>query len=122
MHGFTTVSFPDLVSVHHRPWGSADGAIRGRTRLGQCAYITHYPLLWVMLRAGKLAYEKPRGIMGVAYLYGYVRAAVRRTERVDDRAYRRFTRRELRARMLSAVTSALPGRTGQASPSRSVAG
>jgi hypothetical protein len=103
MHGFTTVSFPDLVSMHHRPWGSADGAVRGRTRLGQCAYITHYPLWWVVLRAGKLAWERPRGVMGMAYLGGYVRAVLRRTERVNDAAYRRFTRRELRARVLHAM-------------------
>jgi poly-beta-1,6-N-acetyl-D-glucosamine synthase len=105
MRGFTTVSFTDIVSVHHRPWGSADGAIRGRMRLGQCAYITHYPLLWVGLRSVKLAWEKPRGRMGLAYLYGFLRAAARRIERVEDPAYRRFTRRELRARMRTAVTA-----------------
>ena len=49
----------------------------------------------------------PRGLSGVAYLYGYARAAVRRTERVDDPAYRRFARRELRSRMTHAVN---PGR------------
>lgn len=100
MHGFTTVSYPDLVSVHHRPWGSADGAIRGRLRLGECAHITHYPLHWVLLRAIKLAWGSPRGIDGLAYLYGYGRAWLQRTEQVDDRAYRRFTRRELRSRLV----------------------
>ncbi len=107
MRGFATVSFPDLVSVHHRPWGSADGAIRGRVRLGECAYITHYPLHWVLLRSVKLAWGSPRGSHGLAYLSGYVRAAVRRIERVEDRAYRRFTRRELRSRL---VRGALPSR------------
>jgi poly-beta-1,6-N-acetyl-D-glucosamine synthase len=105
MHGFRTISFADIVSVHHRPWGSADGAIRGRIRLGRCAYITYYPLVWVVLRALKLARQKPRGRMGLAYLYGYASAAARRIERVEDRAYRRFTRRELRARMLRGVTA-----------------
>jgi biofilm PGA synthesis N-glycosyltransferase PgaC len=106
MRGFTTISFTDLVSLHHRPWGSADGATRGRIRLGQCAYITHYPLTWVLLRSVKLAWGKPKGTHGAAYLYGYVQAAARRTERVEDRAYRRFTRRELRARMLGGVIPA----------------
>ena len=62
MCGFATVSFEDLVSVHHRPWGTADGALRGRARLGECAYITHYPPLWVTLRAVKLACGRPEGI------------------------------------------------------------
>ena len=64
MRGFTTVSFEDLVSVHHRPWGSADGALRGVTRLGECAYITHYPPTWVALRSLKLVARRPRGIAG----------------------------------------------------------
>jgi biofilm PGA synthesis N-glycosyltransferase PgaC len=106
MHGFSTMSFDDLVSVHHRPWGSADGAIRGRVRLGECAYITQYPPLWIALRSVKLGFsQKPRGIMGIAYVFGYVRAALRRRERVSDPAYRRFVRSELRGRMIQFATS-----------------
>jgi biofilm PGA synthesis N-glycosyltransferase PgaC len=105
MRGFETVSFIDLVSVHHRPWGSADGARRGRIRLGECAYITHYPLHWVLLRSLKLAVAVPRGQLGLAYLYGYGRAWARRVQRVEDRDYRRFTRRELRARIRAAALS-----------------
>ncbi|MGL1489009.1 hypothetical protein ACSTJG_24515, partial [Vibrio parahaemolyticus] len=87
--GFGTYSFTDLVSVHHKPIGSADGVVRGRARHGDCAYIAHYPLLWVTLRSFKVATNRPRVISGAAYFYGYVRAAARRTERVDDPAYRR---------------------------------
>jgi poly-beta-1,6-N-acetyl-D-glucosamine synthase len=106
MHGYRTVSFRDLTSVHHRPWGTADGAIRGRTRLGQCAYITHYPPLWVLLRSLKLTLERPHGVLGGAYLYGYARAFATRTERVADRRYRRFARRELNRRMARAALPA----------------
>jgi poly-beta-1,6-N-acetyl-D-glucosamine synthase len=104
MHGFRTVSFPDLVSVHHRPIATADGALRGRARYGECAYITHYPVGWVTLRAFKTACLRPRGLSGAAYLFGYARAAARGTERVDDPEYRRFARRELRGRMTRAVS------------------
>jgi poly-beta-1,6-N-acetyl-D-glucosamine synthase len=103
MHGFRTHSFTDLVSVHHKPIGSADGVVRGRARHGECAYIAHYPLLWVTLRSFKVATNRPRVISGAAYLYGYVRAAARRTERVNDPAYRRFTRRELHRRIVRVV-------------------
>ena len=105
MRGFATVSFTDLVSIHHRPWGTADGALRGRARLGECAYITHYPALWVTLRSLKVACNSPKGVSGVAFLFGYVRAALRRTERVEDPSYRRFTRRELRRRMARKIIS-----------------
>jgi poly-beta-1,6-N-acetyl-D-glucosamine synthase len=101
MHGFRTWSFPDLVSLHLRPWASADGTLRGRARHGECAYILHYGGLWVALRSLKVARSYPVGASGVAFLYGYVRSAWRGVERVPDADYRRFTRRELRARMVS---------------------
>jgi len=106
MRGFDTISFEDLVSVHHRRWGSADGVIRGRVRLGECAYITHYPPSWVALRSVKLACSRPYAQSGLAYLFGYIRAAALRTVRVEDSAYRRFTRRELRRRMMRGAIAA----------------
>jgi biofilm PGA synthesis N-glycosyltransferase PgaC len=100
MRGFRTQSFPDLVSIHHRPIASADGALRGHARHGECAYIAHYGLLWVTLRSFKVARRRPPVLSGAAFLYGYARAAMRRVERVPDPDYRRFARRELRTRML----------------------
>ncbi len=100
MRGFRTRSFTDLVSIHHRPLASADGALRGHARHGECAYIAHYGLLWVTLRSLKVARRRPPVLSGAAFLYGYARAAARRVERVPDPDYRRFTRRELRTRML----------------------
>ncbi|MBV9802220.1 MAG: glycosyltransferase family 2 protein [Solirubrobacterales bacterium] len=108
MRGFRTTSFEDLVSVHNRPWGSADGALRGVTRLGECAYITHYSPLWVAMRTVKLAARRPRGLQGAAYAFGYVRAFARRRQRVHDPEYRRFTRRELRQRLIDALTKRAP--------------
>lgn len=103
MHGYRTRAFPDLVALHHRPRASADGTLRGRARHGECAYIVHFTLPWVTLRAFKVALARPRGLSGVAFLYGYVRSAARRVPRVEDPAFRRFTRRELRGRMLGAL-------------------
>jgi len=99
MRGFATESFEDLVAVHHRPWGSADGAVRGRVRLGECAWVTHYPPSWVLLRSLRLACARPLGANGAAYLYGYAAAAARRRQRVEDPEFRRFARRELRQRL-----------------------
>ena len=109
MRGFRTRSFPELVAHHHRPWGSADGRLRGRARHGQCAYIVHFPLPWVTLRAFKVARARPRGLSGVAFLYGYLRSAVRRVPRVEDREFRIFVRRELRER----ARRKLAGRAGR---------
>ena len=100
MAGFRTLNFSELVCVHHRPIGSADGTLRGRARHGECAYIAHYGPLWVLLRSIKLARSRPLGLSGAWFLYGYLRSAVRRVERVPDPAFRRFARRELRQRIL----------------------
>lgn len=105
MRGFQTRNFTDLVSVHHRPIASADGRLRGRARHGECAYITHYGPLWVMLRALKVARSRPVGLSGMAFVYGYARAFARHVERVPDREYRRFTRRELYGRLFGAVSA-----------------
>ena len=103
MRGFRTHSYPELISTHHRASASADGILRGRARHGECAYINHYPFLWVALRSLKVARSRPVVASGVAFLVGYVRAAIRGTEQVPDRAYRDFTRRELRRRALAAL-------------------
>jgi biofilm PGA synthesis N-glycosyltransferase PgaC len=105
MRGFVTVSFEDLVAVHHRPWGSADGVLRGRRRLGECAWVTHYPPWWVLLRSLKLACGPPRFTGGAAYLGGYLAAAACGRERVADAEFRRFVRRELRERLLAGATA-----------------
>ncbi len=112
MHGFSTCSFPDPVAIHHRPFATRDGVLRGRARHGACAYIAHQSLPWVAARAVKVGRARPAGIGGGAFLYGYLRAAVDGTARVEDPALRRFVRRELRTRVWQAVA---PTRVGQAS-------
>lgn len=107
MYGFTTCSFSDLVSVHHRPVGTADGALRGHARHGECAYIAHYPLEFVAVRALRVGRRRPAVISGLALVYGFVRAAVRGVERVPDPEYRRFARRELRGRLVDALRTPL---------------
>lgn len=100
MRDFRTRSFPDLVGRHHRPVATASGALRGRARHGRCAWIAHFDLGWIALRSVKVGLRmRPRGISGLAFLYGYLEAAVRRVPRVEDREFRRFVRRELRGRM-----------------------
>jgi biofilm PGA synthesis N-glycosyltransferase PgaC len=101
MNGFTTMSLPGPVGEHLRPVGSSDGIVRGRARHGHVAYITHFPWYWVVGRSVKLACARPRVVSGVAFLWGYTRAAITRSVRVEDPAFRAFARRELRERTTS---------------------
>ncbi len=107
MNGYRTRTFPELVAIHHRPWASADGTLRGRARYGAAAYIARYPAYWVALRSLKMAAERPEGVSGLAFLYGYARASLRGTPRVEDESYRLAVRRETRDRLRAALPTTL---------------
>lgn len=102
MRGFETRSLPGVQARHHRPVATRGGALRGRARHGECAYILRYGFWWVALRSLKVATLRPRVLSGIAFLYGYLRAAFRRQGRVEDERYRRFVARELRGRVTAA--------------------
>jgi len=106
MKGFETRSLPQPEARHHRPVATRGGTLRGRARHGQCAYILRYGFWWVALRSLKVARLHPRGLSGLAFLYGYLRAALRREGRVEDESYRRFVAQELRDRVRAATDSA----------------
>jgi glycosyltransferase involved in cell wall biosynthesis len=98
MRGFETRSFAHAEALHHRRTGSADGSLRGHVRWGQGHWITHHGVAWTVLRAARITTSRPRGVSGLAYLYGYAQAAVRRVPRVEIEGYRRFVRAEQRRR------------------------
>jgi glycosyltransferase involved in cell wall biosynthesis len=104
MRGWRAWTFDDVVGRHNRPWASADGRLRGCARHGECAWILHYDPFWVTLRSAKVGRSSPPVVSGAAFLYGYVRAAVRGVPRVEDPEFRRFTRAELRSRMRRVVS------------------
>lgn len=106
MHGFHTRSIVGLVGKHHRPLASADGVLRGKVRYGETFYLLHFPLPWVLLRSVKTCAERPRGLSGIAFLSGYLKAAVTGAARVEDPTYRRWVRRELGARARAKVRHA----------------
>lgn len=108
MRGYATHSFVALVGRHHRPRASAAGRLRGHARHGECAYIVRYSAGWVGLRAFKMALERPFGVSGAAFLWGYASAALRRRPKVEDRDFERFTRRELRRRMCRPLSQLAP--------------
>lgn len=99
MRGYSTRSLPELTARHHRPVATRGGALRGRARHGQCAYILRYSPWWVTIRAFKVALQRPYGLSGIAFLYGYYRALLKAQPKVEDEAFKRFVRTELRARI-----------------------
>jgi hypothetical protein len=108
MRGFETRSFNGAKALHHRDTGSADGRLRGHARWGEAHWMLHHGPLWTLLRAAKVARARPRGAAGVAYLYGYARAAMRGVPRVEIEGYREFVRADQRRRMFRRLPRALP--------------
>jgi poly-beta-1,6-N-acetyl-D-glucosamine synthase len=108
MRGYRTRSFHNVRARHHRPWGSADGRLRGSARIGECAYIVQYSLPWVLLRTVKTCTARPYVLSGLWFLSGYLNARIHRRDRLEDDEFRRFVRRELRARLLPPVLRPRP--------------
>ena len=122
LHGYRTRSFGDLVAIHHRGWGSADGVLRGRRRFGRSLAAAGYPAWWVLIRAFAVAALPPRGISGVAFLAGYGSTRLRSAGSLRDAPYARQLRLDLRRRMRSRanvqVRSALVGHDDGNAPDR----
>jgi glycosyltransferase involved in cell wall biosynthesis len=100
MRGYSTRSVPEITARHHRPVATRGGALRGRARHGQCAYILRYGAWWVILRSFKVGMSRPYGLTGIAFLYGYFEALVKAQPKVEDERFKRFVRGELRGRLL----------------------
>lgn len=102
MRGYSTRSVAEIAARHHRPVATRGGALRGRARHGQCAYILRYSAWWVLLRSFKVALQRPYGLSGIAFLYGYFQALLKAHPKVEDDGFKRFVRGELRQRAFGA--------------------
>ncbi|HTV21935.1 MAG TPA: glycosyltransferase family A protein [Polyangiaceae bacterium] len=112
MRGYRTHTISWLIARHHRPTASADGLLRGRARHGHCGHIVGLTPTWVLARSFKVARERPRGLSGAAFLYGYAKATITRAPRVEDPEFRRFVRRELRHRTRGELSQRVPRSSG----------
>jgi len=101
MRGYGTRSLSNITARHHRPVATRGGALRGRARHGQCAYILRYDTWWVVLRSFKVALQRPYLLSGIAFLYGYLQALLKAQPKIEDERFRRFVRDELRTRALA---------------------
>jgi glycosyltransferase involved in cell wall biosynthesis len=96
--GWRTRTIVDLPFRHHRREGERDGAWRMRRDQGEAAHYVGYRLSYLLLRALHNARRHPSGL---ALVWGYLGAAARRAERLDDVAAREYVRSQQRLRNLS---------------------
>jgi hypothetical protein len=72
-------------------------------RGGATHYVLRFSLPWVLVKSLKFARMRPWGISGGAFLYGYLRAALTRSPRVEDDEYVAFVRADERRRLRRAL-------------------
>ena len=98
--GWRTTTFADVPVIQQRETGRRAGWWRDWAKNGRAAWFCGYHPLFVLARAGRVATMRPVGLKGVALLWGYVEAVVRRRPRVDDVELRRYTSRQQLRRLL----------------------
>ena len=76
--GWTTGHFPALHAKHHRPEGSAMGLLKTSAMHGEIHYVTAGDPLFLILKVLHRLTVAPFVFSGLALLFGYLRALVRR--------------------------------------------
>jgi biofilm PGA synthesis N-glycosyltransferase PgaC len=95
--GWRTRTILDLPFRHHRVEGERDGRWRAWNALGVCAYYMNYRPSYQLVRT---LHHLRRDPTAIGLLTGYLGGVIRRSERFDDPAVRRFLREKQRVRRL----------------------
>jgi glycosyltransferase involved in cell wall biosynthesis len=102
------VPFPEAPPVHLRPTGSHDGDLRGFRRRGVAAWGYGAHPLNVLASALVRMRHRPRLIGGLAYLGGWLEAALRRRPRAEPAVVSYMRERQLE-RLQASLTRLRPG-------------
>src|SRR2546430_2180634 len=114
MKGWTVRSFADKRFHHHRPLGTAEkGPVAALFSYGEKDYYLGGSPIWQLFRVAYRLTQRPRVVGGLALLFGYCWAALRRIERPVSPELMRFHRneqmRKLRRVLPSFMTLGAPG-------------
>ena len=114
MNGWTVRSFADKRFHHHRSMGTAErGAVAALFSYGEKDYYLGGSPIWQLCRVAYRLTKPPRLVGGLALLFGYTWAAVRRRERAVSPELMGFHRneqmRKLRRILPSFLTLRAPG-------------
>jgi biofilm PGA synthesis N-glycosyltransferase PgaC len=99
-NGWRTRSFKELLLVHHRPTGTADGFWRVLVKYGRANYICGYDPLFMLCKCLLRLPRKPWVVGGVVLMYGYVSGYLKKIPQIDDPKAIAYIRRQQRNRLL----------------------
>jgi glycosyltransferase involved in cell wall biosynthesis len=101
MKGWKTRSFTEMISVHHRNWGTAQcGPLRAIFNNGMRDYAQGNHPLWQFVRCIYQMRRKPVLVRGVILGTGYIWAGLRRKKRPVSREFVEFRQREQMQRLV----------------------
>ena len=100
MLGWTTLTFPDLKLVHHRPSGEAYGQWSNLIKNGRANYVAGYHPLFMFAKCVRRMFEKPYLIEGCGLWAGFMSGYLKRIPQVEDKEFIRYFRRQQMNRLL----------------------
>ena len=99
--GWTAKSIENIIFYHLRPEGRGTGMVKAAWEEGMCCYFMGYHPVFFFLRALKNMTKFPFFIYGGAMLYSHFRCALLKEERIADKGFIAFLRRNQLKRLLS---------------------
>jgi poly-beta-1,6-N-acetyl-D-glucosamine synthase len=100
MLGWQTRSFADLLVLHRRPTGDADGGWRNSVKDGIADYVVGYHPLFTLAKCLKRVFQPPILVGSGGLLYGFLGSYLKRVPRVDDPDLVKYVRGQQIRRML----------------------
>jgi glycosyltransferase involved in cell wall biosynthesis len=100
MLGWSTQTLPEMKVIHHRPTGAAYGTWKDRVKGGTANYISGYHPLFMVIKCMRRSIERPYLFGSLALLFGYLKARMNGTARVDDRALIHYFQQQQMRRLL----------------------
>ncbi len=100
MLGWKTYSFPDIMLVHHRRTGAADGAWNNAFKNGLANYISGYHPLFMLVKCLRRALLRFPRLEALGIFSGYLSGYFRRLPQVEDRELVSYLRREQMRKLL----------------------
>jgi poly-beta-1,6-N-acetyl-D-glucosamine synthase len=100
MLGWQTYAFPELRLHHHRFTGMADGRLKTCLKRGMVCYVSGYHPAFVVISSISRVRQKPYLIGSIATLYGYLKAGLTRSPKIEDPRYRTYIRSQQLRRLL----------------------
>jgi poly-beta-1,6-N-acetyl-D-glucosamine synthase len=104
MLGWKTRTFPDIHAFHHRPTGAADGIWRDSVKRGLICYSVGYHPLYLLARCIYRFAHRPYGVRSIGILYGFLKAYLKSSPRINEAGLIRFIRTEQMKRLMGQET------------------